>query len=291
LEPKIYVGREEFEREKEEIAATKQQISAIQGQLSSAQAQLVELTRESAHAEVRAMAAEVDLRSERARRAAWFRWEAVAREARYWRGVGEYRRRIEESDRAIEHLERSFAWWSGRIKDASVFIASKEKELRDLSSKRAQLEAKLKELLAEFNRKVIVGVWSYTLRLSARVVSGDAPGSKKPKKPPRTVRMGAKSPIFVELSFEAFHSSIEDEKELEDEYKEELKKLIKPHHEEIAHYMNMLDVELDDWDFGIEAKKGIEHSKDTAKDFYEINVYVPSGYSYLVADGYYEHKV
>ena len=111
-----------------------------------------------------------------------------------------------------------------------------------------------------------------------------------PKTKRKVEEVKLKSPIFVELSFESFVSRLSEE-ELERTYKDELIKLVETHKDVIARFMNMLEVELGEWDFGIEAKKGITVEKEKTKDFWEIYNYVPSGFAQLVAEGHWEHKV
>jgi len=171
-------------------------------------------------------------------------------------------------------------------------------------------------------------VWSYALRVSCRVVRAYAPGRAKraaafpprkvtldewlpevieEKKKPRgevlkVLKMGypetkrkikeikLKSPLFVELFFEDFVSSLSRSK-LEAEYKNKLVNLIKEHEKEIVEHCKMVKVTLDEFDFGIESGKPIEFTKEESEDFYEIWVYPPSGYAQLAADGHYKHKV
>jgi hypothetical protein len=312
----VEVSREEYERERARI-------EALRGEIAGLQERLLSVTAEAGRAEDGLRAAEEALRSERGRLAAYYRWRDYYHSLRNWRVVGHYNRLIEETRRTIEHLERSAAWWSGRLET----LRRQARELRASIKKR---RGELEEEERRFREKVVPKVWSYTLRVSARVVRGFAPGRSRRTAafPPRWVdltvelaeelaalpeeerrkrildilrlgypetkmkvkEIGLRSPIFVELSFESFVSSL-DEKGLEAEYKDKLVELIKRYEPEIARYCNMLRVELSEFDFGVESKRGIEFKEETSRDFYEINLYPPSGYVQLVADGYYEHKV
>jgi hypothetical protein len=190
-------------------------------------------------------------------------------------------------------------------------IAAEKQELLERVKETGRGVSALSDLLdhIEDKFKVVAEVWRYLLRLSARVVRGYAPGryrkladgTLKLIKPPRWVVITSKSPINVELSFENFISSL-DEPELEDAYKTELialaRRLVDEHRREIAAYLNMLEVELPtdpgEWDFGTDGRSpagtGISPGSRTS-DFYELNVYAPSGWENLIADGYYEHEV
>ena len=99
-----------------------------------------------------------------------------------------------------------------------------------------------------------------------------------------------KSPIFVELFFESFLSSLPEEK-LEDAYREEFIRLVEAHRDEIARMLWYNRVELAEWDFGIEAKEPSEYAGEKSSDKWEIYVYPPSGYAQFIGAGYYEHDV
>jgi hypothetical protein len=99
-----------------------------------------------------------------------------------------------------------------------------------------------------------------------------------------------KSPIFVELFFEKFISSL-DEVKLEERYREELTGLVEAHREEIARALWFREVEFGEWDFGIESKEPSKFAGEESGDWWEIYVYPPSGYAQFVAEGEYRHPV
>jgi multidrug efflux pump subunit AcrA (membrane-fusion protein) len=166
------VTREEYERERREIEALRAEVSELEAEVSRLARE--ESGARAAYAGARSRAEEAVgrigevsglLRSERARLAAYHRWLYYSRGLRRRREAAEYERLISETAERVARLERSLAWWEGRLRSleeesrrrAEALTRATEERLaaeRRLTGARERLGAALRE----FKEKVIVPV-------------------------------------------------------------------------------------------------------------------------------------